>query len=154
MAWSYDNGANIINHSRVNSYLPSCQGSREPSSSVVSRPVWFGQLARSNGGMCHLVASQSLPSSLGKTRDSFTSLWCHILAMLLFQKGACHILLSLPCAWTSSKGRLKEMELPGGHMTVVNSGPQVLSSAFPHRILPEPWRPGSENEPGLWRKAL
>ena len=58
MVWNYDDIANIISCSKISSYFPSCLDNWKSSNGIVSKPVWFGQLAPNNEGLCHLTASQ------------------------------------------------------------------------------------------------
>lgn len=178
MVWNYDNIENIINCSKINSYFPSCLDNWESNSGMVSKPVWFGQLAQKNEGICHLTASQWRLRILCDFESySKPSLW-HWLPLSFFalkkSQGhccppffdvmcwQCHsfsgkdmslIIFPAICIDSESKDRPKEMkELTSSHMTMMNSRTQGLSCAFPHRIPPEPWGQASKNGPGLSRR--
>lgn len=162
MAWNCGNMAPIIDRSKIDSYFPSCQDSWESSSGVISKPVWFGQLAQNNEGICYLKSSKQrlrmplrvsqnlvfdtgflfISSSLRKAKViiSHLSLMSCVGCATPSGKDMPHIIFPAICVGLESKDRPREKkELASSHMTTMNSRTQGFSSAFPHRIPPEPW---------------
>lgn len=82
-----------------------------------------------------------LSSSLGKDKVTIPhlSLVSCVGSATFSGKYMPHIIFSAVCVDLESKDRPREKkELANSPMTVMNSRTQGFSSAFPHRILPEP----------------